>query len=208
MVCLEGGDIAFDGGIIVGYLAAAAGKQVTDRVIGKLLDALARRVSQRLGRGPVDDLARAPHEAPVRLHVKRTIERTAALDPVFARDLATLQDQIDRAGGRQIIGDIYAPYGAVALGHGSTAVGRDYVYAPSYHSDDAAEWGQMPGWTKAGLFIALGGFLFAMSNWAWLGLTDSEHGETGFIVGLFVFFLGGVVAAVGRLVAGFSKGRH
>jgi hypothetical protein len=201
----------FDGGVIVGYLAAAVGKKVADRAINGLLDYLARRVQERLGRAPLGDLRRRPDDPRVRAHVDRAVQQAASADPAFAYDLARVQAELDQRGARYLVGDIYAPHGNVAVGHGATAIGN--VYAQFRHPSDMRD---APAWAKT--LMALG-FLICLAGMGLFGYTiftdqpefgDPDFGRPpqGIGVAAGVFFTGFVIAAIGAIGAGMSRDRY
>lgn len=95
-----------DGGLVTGYLAAAAaryGKRLADATVDAALDRLAGVVAGRLGSGPSADLERDPSDPRTRDRVARAVEDVARQDARFAADLAAVQAQLDRAGARPLI---------------------------------------------------------------------------------------------------------
>jgi hypothetical protein len=200
----------FDGGVIVGYLAAAMGKQVADRAINALLNRLAALVSQWLGYASLNDLGRRPDDPRVRARVDRAIRSAAAADAEFAYDLSRAQEELDRRGARYLIGDIYAPHGQVAVGHSPIAIGQ--IYAPYRHPGDIRD---APGWAKGLVVIgsllcvaSIGLFGYTMfTNQPQLGDPDFGSFPEGIKTAGAIFFVGFVLAAIGSMVAGLSKDR-
>jgi hypothetical protein len=82
------GVMALDGGLIVGYLTAAAlgaGRRWVDRRMDSLLDQLTDRVAGRIGRGPVDRLARNPRDEDIQRELGLTIDGAIGHDRVRPR---------------------------------------------------------------------------------------------------------------------------
>lgn len=202
-----------DAGVIVGYLVAAAGKQVADRAIGALLDRLAARVSQRLGRAPLDALILNPDDPKVRAYLAEAIRRATAADPEFAGDLRRTQAELDRRGARYLIGDISAPHGQVAVGNNPVAIGNLYATI-SRADEERATARKAPGWTVG---LSVFGFLLCLAGMGLLGYTaltwDPPVGSPDFtttpdgIKAGFAIFFGGMVVAItgGLLGAAFHK---
>ena len=199
----------FDGGVIVGYVLAALGRQVTDRTLKELLDRLLDSVGRRLGFVGLDRVRSGDPEAMRSLDL--AIRQQAAQDAGFARELEWIQHQLDTSGGRQIIGQIYAPRGTVAVGPRSTAIGRDYVYAPYEHPGDIR---RAPGWVKVlyviGTLVALAGFgLFGSAMFS----SDVQNADpaAGFppqiAEAAAVFFVGLVILMFAALGASLSRRR-
>ena len=70
-----------------------------DSSLDQGLSALSQAITRRLGRGPVDDLAENPDSIRARQRVA-AVERAADADERFARELADLREQLDRASGQ------------------------------------------------------------------------------------------------------------
>jgi len=201
----------FDGGVIVGYLAAALVKHIADRAVGGLLGQLRDRVRQRLGRAPLDDLARSPESRRVQARVAHAIERAAATDRAFSRDISSTQRELDRRGARRyIVNTINAPYGQVAVGSNALAVGR--IDARMRHPNDMSH---APGWAKGlvviGVLLAMGGFgLFGYTLFTYQEDFGSDFGTfpEGIKAAGVLFFAGAVLATIGSLVGGMSRDRN
>src|SRR4051812_30415412 len=118
-VCATEGEAMIDGGMIAGYLAAAAargGSRLLDKTVDGALDRLAAAVGRRLGPGPSADLARDPRDPHTQDRVSRAVQGAANRDERFAQELARLQQQLDRAGARFLVNQVQAGINAQAFG--------------------------------------------------------------------------------------------
>jgi len=95
-----------DGVVLAGYLAVAATRttgRVFDEDVDALLDRLSKRVEERLGGRAVADVELHPGDTDRRLRLGRGIDAVARTDPQLAREFVSLQDELDRKVGRQLI---------------------------------------------------------------------------------------------------------
>jgi hypothetical protein len=199
-----------DGGVIVGYLVAALVKGVAEQSVGSLLRRLTARVRRRMGDGPLDDLRRGSGDPVVREHVAQQIQRVAARDPIFARDLADVQWSLDQSGARYLLGDVHAYRSQMAVGNNPIAIGS--IRTGYRHPGDVRH---APPWAKG--LIAVG-MLLCIVGVGMFGhtmltyqpdLSDPDFGRMpdGFGRAAAVFFGGFVLAAVGSLVAALTRDR-
>lgn len=196
-----------DGMVIAAYLAATiggAGSRWADRSLDQGLNALSATVTRRLGRGPVADLTENPDSIRARERVAAAIERAAAADERFARELADLRDQLDRAQ------DNYTATSrdgwAVARGPGDGHIaGRD-IHTYDYYAPQPDDISGAPGWTKACLWI---GGAIAAFGWAIMMIGISQHtSQSTPGTGFAIFAIGGLIMAAGELGARTSPPRR
>jgi hypothetical protein len=196
------GDMALDGGLIVGYLTAAllrAGGRLADRALDSLLNRLIDLVASRMGRAPLDRLAGNPRDEATQREVSLVIDGAISVDRAFARELAQLVAELDKRGGRQLVNRVYAQMNVQAFDHG-IAIGRDFNY---FHAPDPADYSNAPLWVKfcivLGSVVAVAGlFIFGYSFF-----TDI----TGIPFAFGVFFAGFVILGIGSIGRAMSRRR-
>lgn len=207
--------MALDGGLIVGYLTAAAvgaGKRWVDRSVDSLLDRLTAKVAGRVGRGPVDRLEQNPRDEQTQRELGLTIDGAISGDRAFARDIANIVAELDKRGGRKMINQVYAHNNVQAFDHG-IAVGGDFNY---FHTPDPSDLSGAPLWTK--FFIALGAAT-CISAFGIFGYTlftdmpelgDPDFGDTppGIPLAAAVFFIGFILVGIGSMGASMSRRRR
>jgi hypothetical protein len=206
--------MALDGGLVVGYLTAAAlgaGKRWADRRLDSRLDQLTDRVARRIGRGPVDRLSRDPRDENVRRELGLMIDGKINRDRAFERELSGLVDELDRRGGRQLVNQVYAQYNLQAFDHG-VVIGRDFNY---FHAPDPNDLSGAPGWVKfviaLGTAVAVAGmFIFGYTLFTDMpDIGDPDFGDVppGIPLAFGVFFAGFVLLGIGALGRSFSSRR-
>lgn len=211
-----------DGGLIAGYLAAAAargGRKLLDKTVDAALDRLAGAVARKIGPAPEADLARDPTDPTVRRNVARAVERASADDPSFARYVAALQHELDRSGGPSyLLNQVTAGVNAQAFGGGNVHVGDYYVSSSTDDYDPADELfsGRGPGRALAvlGLLLALAGF----GGWMYLLFSadaDTDPFRRELVAGLPLapvafgaFLIGGLLYGLGLTMAKAARKRH
>lgn len=194
-----------DGGIIAGYLAAAAargGKRLLDGTVDAALDRLTGAVAGKLGYRPGAMLEPDPGDPGAQQQVAAYVADAARRDERFAHKLAEIQDQLDRAGARPLLNQVQGVgINAQHFGHGDVHVGDYYSHHSSHDYDPGDELviGRGVGRLLAviGLLVALAGF----AGWMWLIFTGFDAGGDPFskelVPGLplapaaFLAFLGG-----------------
>ena len=170
-----------DGGIIAGYLAAAVargGKRLLDTAVNSALDRLAGVVSSRLGTKVVANLEERPSDPQAQQDVSAAIQAAADRDAGFARELATLQRQLDEAGARPLINEVRSVgINAQLFAPGQIHIGDHYEsnYSNDYDPGDEIIIGQGPGRVLAvlGLLIGLAGF----GGWIYFIFTGFGGGD-------------------------------
>ncbi len=205
--------MALDGGLIAGYLAAAArgaGGTSADRRVNSLLERLSARVTQGIGRGPLDRLGQNPHDEATLQEVGLTIDGAIARDRRFARDVTAIVAELDKRGGQQLIDQAYSQPNPSAFGH-STVAGRGSGVHPMLWFHPATA----PLWAK--VFVVLGGVVivtaFVIFGYTFatdmpeLGDPDSFEIPLGFPLAFGTFFFGVVLMGIGSLGAALSKRR-
>lgn len=203
--------MALDGGLVVGYLTAAvlgAGRRWVDRRLDTLLDNLTNRVAHRLGRGPVDRLARDPRDEAVRSELGLTIDGAINHDRAFARDVARLVAELDRNGGRQLVNEVHAQHNLQAFDHGMV-IGRDFNY---FHTPDPSDLSDAPGWIKVCMGLgyataATGMLIFFVTLFSGIPGPDEPFPPPGFPLAFGVFFVGFILVGIGSLARSFGGRR-
>lgn len=206
--------LVIDGGLIVGYLTAAlvrASQRWGDRTLDSMLDRLAALVARRLGRQPLDRLARNPTDSSVQREVGLTIDGAVSVDKAFERELSKLVTELDRRGGRQVINQVYAQMNVQAFDHG-IAVGGDFNY---FNVPDPTDLSTAAWWVKfcvvVGAVTAISGlFIFGYTLFTDMpDLNDPDFGETppGIPLAFGVFFIGFVILGIGSLGRAMSRRR-
>lgn len=201
-----------DGGLIVGYLTAAlvrGGKRLADRKIDALLDRLTAVVMERMGMGPIDELAADPRDERRQRDLGLRIDGAASANRAFARELAEIAERLDRAGGRRMLNQVYAEMSVQAFDHG-VAIGGDFNL---FHAPDPSDYSGAPGWVK--LCIVVGAVL-AIAGMGLFGYTlftgipeigEPGYGEVprGIVAAGAVFFAGFVLLAAASIGRGLSR---
>lgn len=172
-----------DGGVVAAYLAAAVargGERLLGATIDSALDRLSASVARRLGQRPNGELTRAPTDAGALERVGRALEAAAHRDERFARELAVVQDQLDRAGASYLVNEVRARVNVQAFGGGNAHVGDYYEgdrYVDDYDPGDELVAGRGVGrWVAwAGLLMALSGF----AGWAYVIFTGFGGSGSG-----------------------------
>jgi hypothetical protein len=161
------GEAVIDGGLIAGFLAAAAargGARLLDRTVDAALDRLAAVVASKLGPRPSADLARDPRNPNTLDAVSRAVQGEASRDPRFEHELARLQQQLDRPDVRYLVNQVQAGVNVQAFDHGRVHVG-DY-YEGDHHSNDYNPADELFIGRGVGRMIALLGLLVALAGFA------------------------------------------
>lgn len=223
-----------DGGLIAGYLAVAVARGADRFVSNKIdsfLNALATRVASKMGHRPAADLRADPTDVQVQDRIAHAIEKRSRNDARFARDLAALQERLDREGGRQLVQQMWngsftnvrhsniiqAPVaGDVAVGN----INKTWIDAPHM-----ADYSRAPGWVKlftwVGALICLVGFgIIGASIFGFISGAAEQFDSggvpepTGFgakfkyiAIGFGVFFAGLIVASIANLGKSTSRPR-
>jgi hypothetical protein len=205
---------------VVGYLTVylmRGARQVADQAFDALLKRLARLVEDRIGPGPLDDLAKNPKDPATQTDIRRTIESQAMLDPSFASALRGLVAELDAHGGQSVIAQTYAridqPNAQIGVQVVGPGAGRDYVYAPAnFKVSDPSDLSDTPAWAKflivAGMLTAIAGlgiFFFTMFNDASSPSRDIGGPTPHDYLGFEVFFVGFVITAVGSIGRAMSN---
>lgn len=203
-----GGRAVIDGMVIAGYLAGAlgaAGSRWVDGQLDGLLSSLTETVRRKLGRAPLDDLAENPDSVAAHRRVAASIERAAATDAQFARELAELQNQLGRREGyNSVILTGGGSQTVAGYGQGHTA-GRDNIVS-DYYAPQNDDLSGAPTWTKVCLWV---GGAIAVFGWVIMMIAISQHNSPSTPgVGFAIFAAGGILMGAGELGARTSTPRR
>ncbi|MFD8247090.1 hypothetical protein [Nocardia sp. NPDC059691] len=145
-----------DGMAVATHLAVALGAtggRPVDRSVDQGLTALTGVVTRGLGRRALDDLDQNPHSMAARRQLAAEIERAAAADTEFARELAALQATLGRLNGGTVINTATHGSRIVTGSKGITAGGS--IHNTTYDIASDEDLSRAPVWTKALLWIGL-----------------------------------------------------
>lgn len=100
-----------DGAVLAGYLAVAGTRdagRVFDGSVDTLFDRLALRVEERLGGRAIAEVQAEPADTVRQVRLGHGIDAVVRADPLLARELDSLQYQLDHKVGRQFINAVRA----------------------------------------------------------------------------------------------------
>ncbi|MFI9635967.1 hypothetical protein ACIHAX_25085 [Nocardia sp. NPDC051929] len=196
-----------DGMAVATHLAAALGAtggRPVDRSVDQGLTALTGVVTRGLGRRALDDLDQNPHSMAARRQLAAEIERAAAADTEFARELAALQATLGRLNGGTVINTATHGSRIVTGSKGITAGGS--IHNTTYDIASDEDLSRAPVWTKALLWI---GLVFVGIGFVG-GLIGMSRGAS--VSGQFnllpFFLIGGVLMTFAELGARTSTPRR
>lgn len=184
--------------------------------IDDLLAGLAARIRNKMGIGPSRDLRANPADPQVQDMIARAVERRALRDSGFDRDLARLCDRLDRAGGRQLLQQVWTS-GSVDVGRGNVVqvqhaggpvAGRDINNMNLRHPGDMHD---KPVLVKAGYWtsaiLAVAGFgLVGYSVFTAVSANkEVSNAGPGWIVDNTVIVQGGICLFAGLVLAILSS---